>query len=50
MVSQAKTMMAAPARPAKVHLSVGASIALIKTTADKVGGWSALKEIVDALQ
>ncbi len=28
---------------------VGASIALIKTTAEKVGGWSTLKEIVDAL-
>jgi hypothetical protein len=33
----------------KVHLGVGASIALIKTTAEKVGGWAALKEIVDAL-
>jgi hypothetical protein len=31
------------------RLGVGASIALIKTTAEKVGGWSALKEIVDAL-
>ena len=33
----------------KIHLGVGASIALIKTTAEKVGGWDALKEIVDAL-
>jgi len=30
-------------------LGVGASIALIKTTAEKVGGWATLKEIVDAL-
>ena len=48
-VSQAKTMAAAPVSSPKVHLGVGASIALIKTTAAKVGGWSALKEIVDAL-
>jgi hypothetical protein len=44
---------AAPAKVAvsspNVHLGVGASIALIKTTAEKVGGWAALKEIVDAL-
>jgi hypothetical protein len=54
MVSQAKAMVAAPAKAvphsSKVHLGVGASIALIKTTAEKVGGWAALKEIVDALQ
>jgi post-segregation antitoxin (ccd killing protein) len=31
------------------HLSVGASIAVAKAAAEKVGGWSALKEIVDAL-
>ena len=31
-------------------LSVGASIAVAKAAAEKVGGWSALKEIVDALQ
>ena len=31
-------------------LSVGASIALVKATAEKVGGWGSLKEIVDALQ
>jgi hypothetical protein len=42
-----KTMVATPSP--KVHLGVGASIALIKTTAEKVGGWSSLKEIVDAL-
>ena len=54
MVSEAKAMVAAPTKVAthssKVHLGVGASIALIKTTAEKVGGWAALKEIVDALQ
>lgn len=42
------TSMVATSSP-KVHLGVGASIALIKTTAEKVGGWAALKEIVDAL-
>jgi hypothetical protein len=31
------------------HLGVGASIALVKSTAERVGGWSTLKEIVDAL-
>jgi hypothetical protein len=31
-------------------LGVGASIAVAKAAAEKVGGWSALKEIVDALQ
>jgi hypothetical protein len=30
-------------------LGVGASITLVKSTAEKVGGWAALKEIVDAL-
>ena len=45
MVSQAK----APASSPKVHLGVGASIALAKMTAEKVGGWRTLKEIVDAL-
>ena len=48
-ISQAKAMVAAPSGSSKVHLSVGASIALIKTTAEKVGGWAALKEIVDAM-
>ena len=48
-VSQAKAMVAAPSPSPKVHLGVGASIALIKTTAEKVGGWATLKEIVDAL-
>jgi hypothetical protein len=47
--SQAKSMVAVPSPSSKVHLGVGASIALIKTTATKVGGWAALKEIVDAL-
>jgi hypothetical protein len=31
-------------------LSVGASIAVAKEAAEKVGGWAAMKEIVDALQ
>jgi hypothetical protein len=47
---QAKVTVAAPSPSSKVHLGVGASITLIKTTAEKVGGWAALKEIVDALQ
>jgi hypothetical protein len=47
--SQAKATFAAPAPSSKVNLGVGASISLIKTTAETVGGWSALKEIVDAL-
>ena len=38
---------AAPSSNGK--LGVGASITLVKTTAEKVGGWAALKEIVDAL-
>jgi hypothetical protein len=38
---------AAPSSNGK--LSVGASITLVKATADKVGGWNVLKEIVDAL-
>ena len=41
------TVKAAPS--SKVHLGVGASIALVKMTAEKIGGWRALKEIVDAL-
>jgi hypothetical protein len=32
------------------HLSMGAAIALVRSTADKVGGYAALKEIVEALQ
>lgn len=52
-----KTPKAAPATPAPTKaapssngvLGVGASIALVRQTADKVGGWAALKEIVDAL-
>ena len=51
--AKASAKTAAPAKVAastsKIHLGVGASIALIKTTAEKVGGWAALKEIVDAL-
>ena len=31
-------------------LTVGASIAVAKDAAGKVGGWAALKELVDALQ
>jgi hypothetical protein len=41
-------MTAAPSKNGV--LSVGASIAAVKATADKVGGLTALKEIVDALQ
>jgi hypothetical protein len=44
------------AAPAKIAapssngvLGVGASIAVAKAAAEKVGGWAALKEIVDAL-
>lgn len=48
MARQGKAAVPVQVAP-KVHLGVGASIALIKTTAEKVGGWSALKEIVDAL-
>lgn len=40
---------AAPASSNGV-LSVGASIALVRSTAEKVGGLGALKEIVEALQ
>jgi hypothetical protein len=55
--SQGKTMVAAPSPSSngamphtpKVHLGVGASIALVKMTAEKIGSWGALKEIVDAL-
>jgi hypothetical protein len=43
----APSTAAAPSSNGK--LGVGASIALIKTTAEQVGGWSTLKEIVDAL-
>ena len=39
----------APSSSSKVHLGVGASIALIKTTAARVGGWATMKEIVDAM-
>ena len=50
------TSKAVVAAPSKVTapssngvLGVGASIAVAKAAAEKVGGWSALKEIVDAL-
>jgi hypothetical protein len=53
-VSQAKATVPAPAKVAAPssngRLGVGASIALVKGTAEKVGGWATLKEIVDALQ
>ena len=58
--AKASKKAAAPAKavaPAKAAapssngvLGVGASIAVAKAAAEKVGGWSALKEIVDALQ
>ena len=53
-VSQAKAVVAAPAKIAAVPssngvLGVGASIAVAKSAAEKVGGWAALKEIVDEL-
>jgi hypothetical protein len=48
-----KVMTAAPVTKAAPSsngkLSVGASITLVKSTAEKVGGWAALKEIVEAL-
>ena len=51
--AKATAKAAVPAKVAatspSIHLGVGASIALIKTTAEKVGGWASLKEIVDAL-
>ena len=31
-------------------VSIGASIAVAKSAAEKIGGWAALKEVVDALQ
>ena len=49
----APAVVAAPAKIAAPssngRLGVGASIAVAKAAAEKVGGWSALKEIVDAL-
>jgi hypothetical protein len=54
--SLATSVAAAPAAPTKLpapssngRLGVGASIAVAKAAAEKVGGWAALKEIVDAL-
>ena len=53
-VSQAKATVPAPAKVASSssngRLGVGASIAVAKAAAEKVGGWATLKEIVDALQ
>jgi hypothetical protein len=52
-----KAMVAAPApssngvlaHSSKGDLGIGASISIAKDAAEKIGGWSALKEIVDAL-
>jgi hypothetical protein len=53
-VSQGKVTIAGPAKAAASssngRLGVGASIVVAKAAAEKVGGWAALKEIVDALQ
>lgn len=46
-VQAAPTKIAAPS--SNGSLGVGASIAVAKAAAEKVGGWAALKEIVDAL-
>jgi len=46
-IGAAPKTAAAPSSNGK--LGIGASITLVKTTAEKVGGWAALKEIVDAL-
>jgi hypothetical protein len=50
---QAKAVVAAPTKIAAPssngRLGVGASIAVAKAAAEKVGGWATLKEIVDAL-
>jgi hypothetical protein len=43
----APTTAAAPS--SNGQLSVGASIAVVKAAAERVGGWATLKEIVDAL-
>jgi hypothetical protein len=49
--SQATAAKKASAAPSSNgRLGVGASIALVKSTAERVGGWEVLKEIVDALQ
>ena len=45
--SVAPAKIAAPSSNGR--LGVGASIAVAKAAAEKVGGWAALKEIVDAL-
>jgi hypothetical protein len=52
-VTQAKATVPAPAKvvapSSNGRLGVGASIAVAKAAAEKVGGWATLKEIVDAL-
>src|ERR1051325_5243813 len=48
--TKAPKVKASAAPSSNGRLGVGASIVLVKATAEKVGGWSALKEIVDALQ
>jgi hypothetical protein len=53
--SKAKVAVSVPssngvlAPASKGPIGIGASIAVVKAAADKVGGWAALKEIVDAL-
>ena len=49
-VPQAKAVVATPAHSSNGRLGVGASIAVAKAAAEKLGSWAALKEIVDALQ
>jgi hypothetical protein len=52
-VTQAHAVVAVPAKIAAPssngHIGVGASIAVARAAAEKVGGWASLKEIVDAL-
>jgi hypothetical protein len=49
-VKAAPQVKSSPAPSSNGVLSVGASIVLVKATAHKVGGFAALKEIVEALQ
>ena len=49
-VEAAPQVKSAPTPSSNGVLSVGASIALVKATADKVGGFASLKEIVEAMQ
>jgi hypothetical protein len=52
-VGRPAKVMSAPVMKAALSsngkLGVGASITLVKSTAEKVGGWGTLKEIVEAL-